>query len=322
MIDENDFEFDIQKTILKKKENKNSIFYVEYDRLTNQVFGITPDKFKPENIRHAILEVQENDLIRAIFNNKIALHKLKVKYNHANNTRTLYRQREISRYEFDFIRGSKDGDDNFIHLQCDVISKKINVNFIENIFLKEFTKERISEVTLAELPKELPIYCIDKYEPSKLFGTINVNFKRLFNGYEQRFNCFWLPDDPAKLDTIDFLHYNHNIRISVDDNPFYLPVASEIYKPTILYKQIKNRLQIQSVISEAKNFQLDDRITFYLFDSAEPGEILDTITLNSSDLDNFNLLEFKLKTTKKVKMISNYSHLHIEDANVSTYYQF
>ena len=114
MIDENDFEFDIQKTILKKKENKNSIFYVEYDRLTNQVFGITPDKFKPENIRHAILEVQENDLIRAIFNNKIALHKLKVKYNHANNTRTLYRQREISRYEFDFIRGSKDGDDNFI----------------------------------------------------------------------------------------------------------------------------------------------------------------------------------------------------------------
>jgi hypothetical protein len=131
-----------------------------------------------------------------------------------------------------------------------------------------------------------------------------------------------LPDDADKLDTFDFLHYNHNIRISVDRDPFYIPIAKESYKPAILYKQFKNRLQIQSVINESKNFHLDSNITFYLFDSTEPGEILDTITLNSSDLDNFNLLEFKLKTTKKVKMISNYSHLHIEDANVSTYYQF
>lgn len=322
MLEENDVEFDIQKTILKKKENKNSRFYVEYDRLTNQVFGITPNRSKPDNIRNALLEVEENDLIRAIFNNKVALHKLRVRYDYTSNTRVLYRQRELSRYEFDYIRSDRDGENNFIHFHCDVVSKKINVNFIENIFLTEFTKERINEITLSELPLELPVYCIDRHEPSRLFGTIRVDFKKLFSGAEQRFNCIWLPDDPALLDSIDFLHYNHNIKISVDKDPLYVPIAKEKYKPAILYKQVKNKIQIQSVINEAKNFHLDSAITFYLFDAADPGEILDTITLNSSELDNFNLLEFKIRTTRKVKMISNYSHLHIEDANVSTYYQF
>jgi hypothetical protein len=322
MFEEDDIEFDIQKTILKKKENKNSKFYVEYDRLTNQVFGVTPDRIKPGNIRHTLLEVEENNLIKSIFENKISLHKLKVRYDYATDARTLFLQRELSRYEFDYIRSAKPGEDNFIHLHCDVVAKKINVNFVENIFLEEFTKERISELTLGELPADLSVYCIDRHEPSKLFDTIDINFKKLFNGYEQRFNCFWLPDDSSFLDKIDFLHYNHNVRLSVGKDPFYIPVGKESYKPAIIYKQIKNKLQIQSAISESKNFHLGPEITFYLFDASEPSVILDTITVNSSDLDNFNLLEFNLKTTKNVKMISSYSHLHIEDANVSSYYQF
>jgi hypothetical protein len=322
MLDENDIEFDIQKTILKKKQNKNSKFYVEYDRLTNQVVGVTPDKITPGNVRHTLLEVDESKLIKSIFENRIPLHKLKVRYDYATDTRTLFLQRELSRYEFDYIRSAKPGEDNFIHLHCDVVAKKINVNFIENIFMHEFTKERISEITLSELPKDLSVYCIDRYEPSRLFDTININFKKLFSGYEQRFSCVWLPDDAANLNQFDFVHYNHNVRLSVDKEPFYIPIGKVSYKPTIIYKQSRNKLQIQSAISESKNFHLDSEITFYLFDPAEPSVILDTITVNSSDLDNFNMLEFKIKTTKKVKMISNYSHLYIEDSNVSSYYQF
>ena len=321
MFDDNDIEFDIQKTILKKKENKNSKFYVEYDRLTNQVIAVAPERNSLSNARHAFLEVEENDVIRGIFENKTPLHKLKVRYDYNTNSRVLYKSRELSRYEFDYVRSSRDND-NFIHLHCDVVSKKINVNFVDSIFLKEFTKERVNELTLANLPASMSVYAIDKHEPSKLFDTIDINFKKLFLGLEQRFNCFWLPDDVTKLETIDFLHYNHNIRLSVDTDPLYVPIHTESYKPAILFKQIDNKLVIQSIIGESKNFYLDNKITFYLYDPAEPGEILDTITVNSSDLDNFNLLEFNLKTTRKIKMISNYSHLHIEDANVSTYYQF
>lgn len=321
MFEESDGEFDIQKTILKKKENKNSKFYVEYDRLTNRVIGVAPERNTLSGTRHAFLEVDENDVIRGIFENKTPLHRLKVRYDYNSNTRILYKSREISRYEFDYVRNNNNKD-NFIHLHCDVVSKKINVNFIDTVFLKEFTKERVNELTLSNLPKNLAVYAIDKHEPSKLFDTIDINFKKLFLGLEQRFDCFWLPNNTAELESIDFLHYNHDIRLSVDKDPLYVPIHTELYKPTILYKQVDNQLQVQSVIGESKNFYLDRKITFYLYDPAEPSEILDTITVNSSDLDNFNLLEFKLKTTKKIKMISNYSHLHIEDANVSTYYQF
>lgn len=321
MFDESDIEFDIQKTILKKKENKNSKFYVEYDRLTNQVVSVAPERNSLSNTRHAFLEVDENDIIREIFENKTPLHRLKVKYDYNTNSRTLYKSRELTRYEFDYVRSKQSGD-NFIHLHCDVVSKKINVNFIDSVFLSEFTKERVNELTLSSLPESMPVYAIDKHEPSKLFDTIDINFKKLFSGIEQRFNCFWLPNDVNQLEFIDFLHYNHNIHLSVDKDPLYVPIHTESYKPAILFKQIGDKLIIQSIIGESKNFYLDNKITFYLYDPTEPGIILDTITVNSSDLDNFNLLEFKLKTTKKIKMISNYSHLHIEDANVSTYYQF
>ncbi len=322
MIDENDIEFDIQKTILKKKENRNSLFYVEYDRLTNQVYSINPDKISIADARRALLELEENNQIRSIFENKESLHNFRVRYDSSTSRRILYKQKNHVRYEFDYVRSSNSSENNFVHLHCDVVTKKINVNFIENVFLDEFTKEQVSEITLSELPDSLSVYAIDKFEPSKLYGTIGINLKKLFHGYEQRFDCFWLPDDRKVLDTLDFLHYNHHINIHVDTEPFYSPVAKENYKPAILYKQQGNKLLIQSMISEAKNFYLDSYITFYVFDAADPGQILDAITVNSSMLDNFNLLDLKIKTTKKIKMISNYSHLHFEDANVSSYYQF
>jgi hypothetical protein len=93
-------------------------------------------------------------------------------------------------------------------------------------------------------------------------------------------------------------------------------------KPEIVFKQIGNVLQIQSAMRETKNFNLEEKITFYMYSSADPSQIIDSVTLNTNKLDNFNLVELKLKSTKKIKMISNYHHLHIEDANVSTYYQF
>jgi hypothetical protein len=90
----------------------------------------------------------------------------------------------------------------------------------------------------------------------------------------------------------------------------------------LVYKQTGNRLQIQSVMSASQNFNLDNEITFYVFSSNDPSQILDSITLNTNELDDFNLVELKLKSNTPVKIISNYHHLHIEDANVSTYYKF
>lgn len=321
MFNSDENEFDIQKTILKKKELKVGKFYIEYEKLTNRILGVTPEKITINDYRKDLLEIDENDLIRDIFNNKVPLHKLKIRYDYESNTRILYRHYDPKRWEFDYIRGTKDSN-NFIHFYCDIVSKKIIVNFIDYNFMREFTKEKINELNLSQLPEYIDIFCIDKYEPSKLFDTLPLDLKSLFKGQEQRFHCYWLPDVPEEFEKIDFLHYNHDIKITVDKEPMYVPVANIQLKPTIVYKQTGNKLQVQSIMNDTRNFQLDEIITFYLFDFNDPGQILDTISLNTSSLDNFNLVEFKLKTKKPIKMISNYSHLYIEDSNVSTYYQF
>lgn len=321
MFDHDDSEFDIQKTILKKKEHKNGKFYVEYDKLTNRVFSVTPTHTQITEFRRGQLEVDENTLIRDIFNNKIPLHTLRVKYDIESNTRILYRQTHYRKSEFDYVTVDKNKK-HFINLQCDPVAKRIVIAFDDIYFKNQLATERVNETLLKELPEHISLYCIDKHEPSRLYDTLLIDLKKLFTEHEQKFWCSWLPDEKSLLSNIDFLHYNHGLNITIIDDVIEEPIAVSHTKPSILYKQVKNKLQIQSVMEESKNFYLDDNITFYLFDANNPDKILDTISLNSSELDNFNLLELKLKTTKSIKMISNYSHLHIEEANDSTYYKF
>lgn len=321
MFEKDDNEFDVQKTILKKKQRKNSSFYVEYDKLTYQVLGIYPEKIAVSNIRNTLLEVPESSLIREIFNNKISLHRLKIKHDYQTGTKVLYKNYELKKWEFDYIRTNKN-EENFIHLHCDVISKKVTANFVEQNFMNHFTTETVNEMNLSQLPSNLNVYAIDKHEPSKLLGTINLNFKQLFLEKQQRFNCVWLPDSLTELENVDFLYYNHDLKIAVNSNEEYTPKINIALKPAILYKQQGNILEIQSVMNDTKNFHLNDTIDFYLYNANDPSQILDVVSLNTQQLDNFNLVEVKLKTKKPIKMISNYHYLHIEDANVSTYYQF
>lgn len=322
MIVNNDIEFDIQKTILKKKKVKNRKFYVEYDKLTYQVLGIAPYDNTISNPRHANLELDENELLREIFYKKIPLHKLRIRHDPESNTKILYQYREHKKWEFDYVYG-ENNTKNFIHLHCDFVTKKINANFIYENFKEEYTKERTTEFQLSSMPDQMEVYCIDKKEPSKLYDKLVLNIKDLFNNHNQTFSCKWLPNDSSAIDNLAFIHYNHSFNISVDREPYYVTVASSnVLKPAIIFKQIGDTLQIQSIMKETKNFNLEEKITFYMYSSADPSQIIDSVTLNTNKLDNFNLVELKLKSTKKIKMISNYHHLHIEDANDSTYYKF
>jgi len=317
-----DVEFDVQKTILKKKQVKSKKFYVEYDKLTYQILGIAPYDNAVTNPRHANLELDENELLREIFYKKIPLHKLRIRYDAESKTKILYQYREHKKWEFDYVYG-ENNTKNFIHLHCDFVTKKINANFIYENFKQEYTNEQLSESQLSSMPDQMEIYCMDKKEPSKLYDKLTLNIKDLFNSHNQTFSCKWLPNDSSAIDNLAFIHYNHNFNISIDKEPYYATVASSTeLKPEIVFKQIGTVLQIQSVMRETNNFNLGEEITFYMYSSADPSQIIDTITLNTNKLDNFNLVELKLKSNKKIKMISNYHHLHIEDANVSTYYQF
>ena len=322
MIVNNDIEFDIQKTILKKKKVKSRKFYVEFDKLTYQVMGIAPYEITLADPRRSNLELDENELLNEIFYKKLPLHKLRIRYDAETDTKILFKHREHRTWEFDYIYG-ENNDKNFIHLYCDFVRKNINVNFIYDNFKQEYTKEKLTEFQLSSMPEQMDVYCIDKQEPSMLYDKLIINIKELFLNQDQTFSCRWLPNDPNFIDKLAIVHYNHNFKISIDKEPYFVPVAyAKNLKPTIIYKQIKNKLQIQSVMENTKNFNLNNDITFYTYNKSDPSQILEQISVNTANLDNFNLVELKLKSTTPVQMISNYQHLHIEDSNDNAYYKF
>lgn len=318
-IDDN--EFDIQKTILRKKQTKKEIFYVEFNKFTFQVISVSPIKTSTINYNHHIVEFPKSDIIIDIFNNKINLNNLIVTRDYQSNQFVLSKinQKYKPKWEFDYIKASNTSN-NFIQLNCDTINKKIIAGFDCDNFINSFSTGLINEEILSSLPTNLKIFVIDKHEPSNLFGMLNLNMKKLFLYHENNFKCTWLPDDPNKIDNLEFLHYNHDIMIShvttVSDN-----LCSSPIKPMIVYNQHKNKIKIQSIMSDVNNFKLDDKITFYLYRRDDPGQIIDSISLNTIELNNYSLLEFKLSTKEPIKMTTNYGHLFVEDVNVSTYYK-
>ena len=48
--------------------------------------------------------------------------------------------------------------------------------------------------------------------------------------------------------------------------------------------------------------------------------MLDSIKLNSNQLNNYNQFEIKLRSSKKIKLLCNYQYLYTKEENVNSYY--
>ena len=97
MFNLDDIEFDVQKTILKKKKIKDSKFYVTYDKLTYQIISIAPHEVELTDPRHSILDIEDSSLVQDIFQKNLPLHKLKIRYDAESGSRILYKYRENKR---------------------------------------------------------------------------------------------------------------------------------------------------------------------------------------------------------------------------------
>lgn len=317
-----DVEFDIQKTILKKKEKRTGRYYIEYDKLTNNVIKVSPNFLQASDIRKDVFVKDEDDLIANIFYRKVPLHKLRVKYNKKLNKKILYLHAWERRNEFDYVLNSRNNSNHFIHVYCDLISKKISANFISDNFKELYTEDVISEQNLSTTPKNLDIYCLNVHERSRLYDKLSLNLSSLFLDHELTFNCHWLPHTADLFQNFGFLHYNYDFNISVSTEPVLIPIKTVDYKPAILYKQENDEVTIQSAIHDKNNFKLGDKILFYIFSYYDPTLILDTLELDSTMLNNYNQFKHRLNCNKEIKMLSNYSHLHVEKINDNSHYKF
>jgi len=320
-IDDIDDEIDIQQTVLKKRSTKKEQeLFVEYDRLTFTVCTVSPVKIEPSKNRNLVTAVPESNITARLFQNKMSLANLVVKRNEINNSLELAENKVKRKSEFDFVFASN--EPSYIHLNCDLVSKKITVRFDYIIFKSLMYQERILEKDLAALPDLITVYCLDKTERSCLLGKIVIPIRELFNLHSLDFTCKWLPDNEQRFENIGFLYYDNDQTISVGHSiSSYLPTISK-YKPNLLYKQQGNVLYLQSMMQDVNSFRLGKDITFYHFCKNDPSVMLGSVLLNSTKLNNYNYFEVAINTTKEVRLISNYFHLHLEESDAVTDYQF
>jgi hypothetical protein len=317
-------EFDIQKTVLKSRNTKKEQrVYVEYDKLTSLPVAVSPVEIQPSAKRNSIAVVDASTVTTRLFQNKLSLSKLIIKKNQTTGRLELSENQQRRKGEFDFIFATA-AEKSFIHLQCDVVTKKILVIFDYNIFKLNMLLEKTLEKNLEELPDYVEIYCIDKNERSRLFGKINIPTKELFEQHSICFKCDWLPDDTDSLKNIGFLYYNDNQIISYDyQNTEELVAENNFdYRPNLLYKQVGNVLKLQSTIQDINSFRLNDLVELYICHKYDPTKMMGSVKFSSAELNNYNNFEIKLSSNKEVKLVCNYFHLHAKEEDASTDYQF
>lgn len=319
LIDEE--EFDVQKTILRKKEKRKHQFYIEYDRLTNSIIKISPNVIYPSDIRKDILIKEEDKLITDIFLRRVPVNRLRIKYNRKSNQKILYLQNNFIKNEFNYVLNNSNAHE-FIYLHCDLTGKKININFISDNFKNLYSDDILSEQNLAETPQYLNLFCINKFEKSYLYDRLKINMEDLFRDMELSYRCNWLPDSEKEFKNLGFLHYNYDFNISAGTDPLLVPIEKYDHKPNIIYKQEQDKIIIQSMIVNINNFRLDNTIKFYFFDYYDPTTVLGSLELDSTILNNYGQYQYNLFDSRLVKILSNYSHLHIEKIYDNSYYKF
>lgn len=318
IIEEFEEEFDIQLSVLKKrnKDVKQNV-YVEYDRINNAVVSVSPINIEPSSKRNIIQTVEQSDLTNSLFNNKISLAKVTIKKNKKTGVFELQYNKPAFKSEFDYVFATTK-QRSFIHIDCDVVTKKIEVIFDYQLFNDQYGTENISEKDLAEYPEEIVIYCMDKNERSRLFDTIRVATADLFKYQTIRFHAGWLPDEESLLDKIGFVYYNNNQKISVGSAP-KIPVEESIYKSNILYNQQGNVLQLQSNMKNITSYFVDEDIVLYSFAKNDPAKMLGSYKISRDQFNNYNYFEIQMKTSQPVKLTSDCFHLQLEESNVYPY---
>lgn len=310
-------EFDVQTSVLKKRnKDVEQKVYVEYDRINNTVVSVSPIFIKPTSNRNIVETVKPSELTNNLFNNKISLSKITIKKNKETNLFELEFNKPIIKSEFDYIFASNE-QRSFIHINCDVVTKKLEITFDYELFIAQYGAENLSEKDLAEYPEHIVIYCIDKMERSRLFDTITVSTADLFKYHNIRISAPWLPNNESLLKNYGFVYYNNNQKISVGSIPKII-VNEAIYKSNLLYKQQGNVLQLQSNMQNIMSFYVDEDVMLYSYAKHDPTKILESYKISRDQFNNYNYFEIKMKTTQPVKLTSDCFHLLIKESDVYT----
>lgn len=314
---------DDESSILHTKKKDDVYYYIEFDIFTRELTEISPvEIIHPRSFRHNIFVKKSNDTIKKLLNSRIATSKVKVYFNPITNEHDLV----ISHYkksfgEYFFVQNKKDVPSP-IHLDCDLILKNISVTFNNDEF-KRFISSINTEEDDIRLSDSIKFYCFDENNPTVLHGGLEIKTDELLKNHRVNVACHWLPNDPREFEKYTFIHLGANFNISFGLTTPQARVESIILeRPQILYKQQGSTISFQSIMNNVANYKIQENVNFYCYKSDDPSRLLYKLKISKEDLDKFNQFSVKLQFNDKIKILSDHSHLYIEDNDVSAYYKF
>lgn len=324
--DDEQEEFDIQPRLLKRRENKLKIFYVEYDRLTRHIVEITPEvKTKPSSIKNLILTTNKVDLVADVFSGKCPISKISVVYDREKKQHDIILNTSLfEKTEFDYIFASMDSVGP-VHLYCDLVFKKIRIVVDYDKLKKYISSDWRTEQSLERSNMHVNIFCIDASDKTMLFDRLHLNIFELCTLETLVFDCGWLPDMEADLKNIGFVYYDNDLPITFsahNNTAHYVDNGDSVNKPQIVYKQKETTMQIQSIMMNPNSYKINDEITFYFFDREDPTVLLGVKKIPRASLNNYGVLEVEIDFNRAANVITDHLHLYLEDSNVSTNYKF
>lgn len=321
-----DFELveDERASILHTKSKEDIYYYIEFDVFTRQVTEISPvEIIQPRSFRHNIFVKKLDDTIKKILHSKIQTSRIRAWFNPSTGEHDLAIS---SRYkktvdEFFFIQNQKDLRSP-IHLDCNLILKKTTVVFNTDEFKKYISSASLDEEEI-RLAKEIKFYCFEENNPTVLHGGFTVDSDELMENHQVVIPCHWYPDDHRQFEKYTFIHSGANFNISFGlTEPEIKPEPVILERPQILYKQQGTTVSFQSIMNNVANYKIQDTVNFYCYKQDDPSKLLFKLNIPKKDLDKFNSFSVKLKSTEKVKILTDHDHLYIEDNDVSAYYKF
>lgn len=323
--DDEQEEFDIQPRLLKRRENKLKVFYVEYDRLTRHIVEITPEvKSKPSSIKNLILTTAKVDLVADVFSGKCPISKISVVYDREKKQHDIILNTTLfEKTEFDYVYAAMDNVGP-VHLYCDLIFKKIRIVVDYDKLKKYISSDWRTEQSLERSNMHINIFCINAADKTMLFDRLHLNIFELCTEESLVFHCSWLPDLEEDLKNIGFVYYDNDMPITFSAHngaPNHID-NDTVDKPQIVYKQKETTMLIQSIMMNPNSYKINDEITLYFFDKEDPTMLLGVKKIPRTSLNNYGVLEVEIDFKRSANVITDHLHLYLEDSNASTNYRF
>lgn len=329
MVSDDDFELVFEDAdesapeaqLLAPAELKKPGYYVVFDKNTGSIKSIDHQSKHSLTNGFGELFLQDSDELDRLFDNRLNIDKLHVKFDLATKNYILIVRKyfnDVFVHEFTLL-DLNITPEPFIDVRFNVVNK--NVYFKPNhkrlaYYISTETPEHVLELS----NNELVFYLFDESDPTLLYDKYSVKLTDLLTHGYVKFKADWL--DLMRTKKFKLLASNIGIdySFSIDEqyvkdhleyNYVELEELPEI--PVLRFAVMGDFVYVESLVKNPINFKMSRDISLYVHKEGEPEVLLRKYIINRNDLANNGKVILGDKNFDcKISVICSDSHINVE----------